>query len=232
MITKAVELMRRVRAVLLDFDGPMCSAFAGYPAHEVAEHILDNAREAGLSLPSEVLRNTDPMQVLRHLYQVAPQFHVHAERLLRDAEVRSVLEAKPGPGAVDFLEACKETGRTVAVVSNNSPESVTAFLDLHDLNGYITSVHGREKTSPDFMKPHPYLLKNALQALSFSAEKCLMVGDSTADIKAAHTIGVPAAGYANRPGKTSLFEQLGSEIIIHHMEELTEMVHQGNPHHF
>nr|WP_184293701.1 HAD family hydrolase [Nocardiopsis algeriensis] len=224
--------MRRVRAVLLDFDGPVCSAFAGYPAHEVADHILDNARQAGLPIPSEASEQTDPMQVLRHLHQIAPQFHIHAERLLRDAEVRSVREAKPGPGAVDFLEACKETGRPVAVVSNNSPESVTAFLDHHGLSGYITSVHGREKTSPELMKPHPYLLKNALQALSSSTDQCLMVGDSTADIEAAHTIGIPTAGYANRPGKAFLFEQLGSEIIIHRMEELADMARRGSPYHF
>lgn len=48
MTTSDVEaLLRRVRTVLLDFDGPVCSIFSGYPAPDVADELAATAAAAG-----------------------------------------------------------------------------------------------------------------------------------------------------------------------------------------
>lgn len=220
MTPEEVNVIRHARAVLLDFDGPVCDAFAGYPAPQVAQDMLAHSQNAGVPISEEAGAETDPMEVLRYLFQVAPERHSESERMLREAEVISVASAAPTPGAVEFMEACKETGRPLMVVSNNSPEAVTAFLEAHGLTGLVDGIFGRSTESPELMKPHPHILELAFKELPFGPGKCLMVGDSVTDIEVSKAVGVPAVGYANRPNKVGIFRRLGSEVIVDNMTTL------------
>jgi hypothetical protein len=56
----AEALLRRVRTVLLDFDGPVCSIFAGYPAPNVTAELAATAAAAGHPVPDAYLRSQDP----------------------------------------------------------------------------------------------------------------------------------------------------------------------------
>ncbi|GAA1450545.1 HAD family hydrolase [Nocardiopsis tropica] len=224
MTPEEQSVVRGCRAVLLDFDGPVCSAFAGYPAPQVARDMMVRSAEAGVSISVEAGAETDPMKVLRYLFEVAPERQAESERMLRDAEVLSVAEASPTPGAVEFMKACKETGRPLAVVSNNSPEAVTAFFDEHCLTKLIDGVFGRSRESPELMKPHPHLLELALKELSIRPATCLMVGDSETDIEVAKAVGMPVVGYANRPDKAERFHTLGSNVVTEDMVELAAVV--------
>jgi phosphoglycolate phosphatase-like HAD superfamily hydrolase len=47
-----------------------------------------------------------------------------------------------------------------------------------------------------------------------------MVGDSTADVKAANSAWVPSIAYANKPGKRERFEALVPDAIITNMADL------------
>ncbi|XKK37269.1 HAD family hydrolase [Nocardiopsis sp. ARC36] len=216
--------------VLLDFDGPVCSAFAGYPAPQVAREMLARSAEAGVPISAEAGTETDPMQVLRYLFEVAPERQAESEGMLRDAEVLSVAKASPTPGAVEFMKACKETGRPLVVVSNNSPEAVTAFLKEHRLTELVDGVFGRSRVSPELMKPHPHLLELALKELPVGPAACLMVGDSETDIEVAKAVGMPVVGYANRLGKAECFHILGSDVVTDDMAELaTAMREEASP---
>jgi HAD superfamily hydrolase (TIGR01549 family) len=229
MTPEEQNVIRRCRAVLLDFDGPVCSAFAGYPAHQVARDMLSRSREAGVAISAEAGTETDPMEVLRYLFEVASERQPESERMLREAEVLSVKEAAPTSGAVDFMEACKETGRSLVVVSNNSPEAVAAFLEKHGLADLVGGVFGRSRVSPELMKPHPHLLELALKGLPASADDCLMVGDSVTDIEVAKMVGVPVVGYANRPGKAELFRSLESDTVTEDMGVLAREIRAAGP---
>ncbi|MGW8528487.1 MULTISPECIES: HAD family hydrolase [Nocardiopsidaceae] len=225
MTPEEQNVVRGCRAVLLDFDGPVCSAFAGYPAPQVAKDMMARSAEAGVPISVEAGAETDPMKVLRYLFEVAPERQAESERMLRDAEVLSVAEASPTPGAVEFMKACKETGRPLAVVSNNSPEAVTAFLEEHGLTKLVDGVFGRSRVSPELMKPHPHLLELGIKELSVRPAACLMVGDSETDIEVAKAVGIPVVGYANRPGKAECFQRLGSDVVTDDMAELASAMH-------
>lgn len=230
MTPEEANVVRRARAVMLDFDGPVCDAFAGYPAHEVARDMLVRACEDGVSVSESAAAETDPMEVLRYLFEVAPERQPTSERMLRDAEVLSVGEAVPTPGAVDFMEECKQAGRPLVVVSNNSPDAVRIFLERYSLMKLVDEVFGRSPVSPELMKPHPYLLELALKGLSRAPEECLMVGDSDTDIEVAKAVGVPVVGYANKSGKARRFLSLGSDVVTEDMAELADQVRaSGSP---
>ncbi|PRY00662.1 HAD superfamily hydrolase (TIGR01509 family)/HAD superfamily hydrolase (TIGR01549 family) [Allonocardiopsis opalescens] len=213
-------MVRRARAVMLDFDGPVCSAFAGYPAPQVARDMLARSREAGVPVSTSAAAETDPMEVLRYLFTVAPERQAESDQMLRDAEVLSVKQASATPGAVDFMRACQTTGRPIVIVSNNAPEAVTTFLEKEGLSDLIDAVFGRSRVSPELMKPHPHLLGLALEHLSTDPADCLMVGDSATDIEVAQTMGVPTVAYADRPGKAERFRLMNSDAVINDMHEI------------
>ncbi|MFL1429792.1 MULTISPECIES: HAD family hydrolase [unclassified Nocardiopsis] len=229
MTPEEENVIRRCRAVLLDFDGPVCDAFAGYPAPRVARDMVSRAVDAGVSVPLEIKEETDPMEVLRGLFKIASEWHSEAERVLREAETVSVTEASPTSGAIEFMEACRETGRPLVVVSNNSPEAVNAFLGKHGLASLTLGIFGRSRLSPKLMKPHPHLLEVALEGLSAAPGDCLMVGDSATDIEVAKVMGVPVAGYANKAGKAERFRALGSDVVTEDMAELATQLRAAGP---
>ena len=65
----AVDLHRvieRTRDLLLDFDGPICSVFAGLPAPSVAARLRELLGSNGKPLPEAMAREDDPIEVLRY----------------------------------------------------------------------------------------------------------------------------------------------------------------------
>ena len=51
--------------LLLDFDGPVCSIFAGYPAPRVAAGLVALLHVEGIAMPPEIRGEGDPLAVLR-----------------------------------------------------------------------------------------------------------------------------------------------------------------------
>ncbi|MCY9787327.1 HAD-IA family hydrolase [Nocardiopsis sp. EMB25] len=220
MSPEQARLVREATVFLLDFDGPVCSVFAGYPAPSVARDLLEDGAKAGTPVTPAMKAESDPMKVLELLYETEPRNHDRAEAFLTAAEVRSVMKSPPTTGAVEFLEAARAADTPVAVVSNNSPEAVGVFLESQKLEGFVASIVGREKSTPHLMKPNPYLLEKALRSLSGSPAQALMIGDSVTDIEVSQLVGVASVGYANRPGKAQRFSELGADIVVTDMAVL------------
>jgi phosphoglycolate phosphatase-like HAD superfamily hydrolase len=221
--TDAEALMRRVRTVLLDFDGPVCSIFAGYPAPAVAEELASKAAAAGHPVPADYLRNQDPLDVLRFAGTVGPELTALVERELTRAEVTAADTAEATPGAEGFLAACRSTGRTVAVVSNNSAAAVTCFLERAGWVDLVRLVEGRDPSDPALMKPHPHVLLRTLRDLVGPAESAVIVGDSVTDIEAGLAADVWTIGYANKPGKDEAMRDAGADVVLDSMAELAEL---------
>lgn len=73
MTDALVEIFRQTRVVLLDFDGPVCSVFAGLPAARVADGLKRLLRDQRAHLPLDVVELADPLKVLRRTADIAPE---------------------------------------------------------------------------------------------------------------------------------------------------------------
>lgn len=63
----AEQLLADSWALLLDFDGPVCSVSAGVPARELATQLRNLLmREGHLKLPDHVAIAVDPFEVFRY----------------------------------------------------------------------------------------------------------------------------------------------------------------------
>ena len=219
----AEALLRRVRTVLLDFDGPVCSIFAGYPAPVVAKELADLSSAAGSPVPEDYTRRQDPLDILRYAGTVGPELVDLIEQELSRAEEAAADSAEATPGADAFLQACRETSRTVAVLSNNSAGAITRYLDRAGLTDLVHLVEGRNPSDPSLMKPHPHILLRSLRDLAVPAGTAVMVGDSLSDIEAGIAADVWAIGYANKPGKADAMRDTGADIVLSSMAELADI---------
>ena len=221
--TSDVEaLLRRVRTVLLDFDGPVCSIFAGYPAPAVADELAAVSASAGYPVPGSYLLRSDPLDVLRFAGTIGAELVALIERELCRAELDAADSAEEAPGAGAFLTACRSTGRTLAIVSNNSADAITRYLDRIGWAELVDAIEGRDPSDPELMKPHPHVLLRTLGHLAAPAESAVMVGDSLTDIAAGLAADVWTIGYANKPGKDEAMREAGAHLVLGSMVELAE----------
>lgn len=218
------ELIARTRYVLLDFDGPICSVFAGTPAPTVASRLTTILLSAGVTPPAEITETDDPFDVLRYATTHAPDLAADIEAAFRAEELTAIASAAPTPGATETIHACHDTGRPVAIVSNNSEPAIRAYLTTHALTDQISCISTRTHTDITRLKPHPHLLRRAIHCLDADPAKCVLVGDSTTDIQAAHVADIAAIGYANQATKTQQLADIGAEAIITHMTTLANVL--------
>lgn len=213
------ELVSRVRVVLIDFDGPLCSVFSEQPAPAVAHELSGTlaALQGKQVLDSEA--TDDPMEVLRQAVPYGPAVVAQIDEALAVAELSAIQAgAEPTPGSERFLHAIADSGRQAAIVTNNAERAAQAYLTHHGLTEMICTVVGRQPGRPELMKPNGWPLQRALTALSTSSRQSLFIGDTESDILAARAVGAYVIGYANKPGK---YTQLAAaDVVIDSMATL------------
>ncbi|WP_219417713.1 HAD family hydrolase [Pseudonocardia nigra] len=215
--------LRAARAVLFDFDGPICSVFAGFPAPTVAYSLRTSLEErTGKRLALAPSQAEDPLEVLRLAPTLlGPDVAQVADDLLTTAETTAAGSASPTPGGDSSLRACAATGRRVAIVSNNSGAAVREYLGKHGLTHLVgDAVVGRAYGKPHLMKPDPSPIEAALRLLGVEPNAAVLVGDSVTDVEASRAAGVACIGYANKPGKRDVLA--GADAVIEDMRLFAE----------
>jgi phosphoglycolate phosphatase len=216
----AADLLRTAAAVLLDFDGPVCSIFAGFPAPLVAARLRDLMSAQSANLPDSIYKEDDPLNVFRFAATLGKDVCKQVEEVLTEAEMQASQSARPTPGAGAFLRAWRCTRRPLAVVSNNSRAAVEAYLAAHHLESYVDGIAARTEPDPALMKPNPHLVLEAMRLVETTKRPVIMIGDSESDIHSARAAGVPTIGYANKPGKRERLTAVGAAALITSMGDL------------
>lgn len=218
------EIVSRTRHILLDFDGPVCAVYAGTSSRAVADEL--RAALTDLPLPAEVLSDDDPLEVLKAAAAIGPTPAARAQEAFVRLELQAVSTANPTAGAAELMAAARETGRKVAIVSNNSSPAISAYLAAHDLTRYVAAVLGRDEPDPTRMKPDPYRVRQAIESLWADPAQCVLIGDSTSDVVAAHAAGIKAIGYANKPYKNQVLTDAGADYLIHSITVMVEEIRE------
>jgi beta-phosphoglucomutase-like phosphatase (HAD superfamily) len=218
------RIASRTRHLLLDFDGPVCSIFAGMPAVTVAEKLRRRLADLGIAIPDEVLSTSDPLEVFRAIAARGRDVGQRAQRELTLLEVQAVTTARPADGGAELISAARQSGRSVAIVSNNSGQAIATYLKHHGLTRYVSVVIGRDDPNPAHMKPSPYRVRQAIEMLQAAPGECVLVGDSISDVVAAHAADLAAIGYADKPGKDERLAEAGADAVIVRLADLIEAI--------
>ncbi|MET8339773.1 HAD family hydrolase [Streptosporangium canum] len=224
MTEALTEIFQQCRAVLLDFDGPVCSVFAGLPAPVVAARLKRLLQDEGAKLPRDVAELDDPLKVLRRTAVFAPKLVGKVEAAFIGYETEAAGCAEITPGVRELLVACADADRPVVIVSNNSEPAIERFLDLAELSGQVAGVVGRSIGNPAEMKPHPRSVLRACEMVDVPPGEAVLVGDSDFDMQAAANAGTRSIAYANEPGKETRLVQAGADAVTRSMQELASYV--------
>ena len=163
-------IVSRTRYLLLDFDGPICSIFAGLPAATVADRLRKLFGDHP-QMPDDIARTTDPFEVFAYAATVSEDLAARVEAEMTDLELAAVATAAPTPYVHEVVTACQNSGRSVAVVSNNSARAVHSYLARHGLDDRISLVVARTNHDPALLKPSPHLITQAVRALKRRARR-------------------------------------------------------------
>ncbi|MBT1183500.1 HAD family hydrolase [Streptomyces sp. CJ_13] len=217
------EALGASRAVLFDFDGPICDVFRGLPAPSVADELARLLAQRAPCLGDRARATDDPMEVHRISWEGGSALLAAVEGALTAAEIRAVRVAGPPvEGAELALRAAYDAKRPIAVVSNNSAACVVEFLEIHRLADLVAEVIGRPSLRPDLMKPAPYPLLTATNALGVEPAEAVLVGDAVTDIEAAKAAGVRSIGFANKPPKRAVLADAGADAIVLDMRAVAD----------
>jgi phosphoglycolate phosphatase len=213
-------ILARTRHLFLDFDGPICSIFSGMPAATVANRLRKVFGDHD-HMPDDIASTADPFAVFAYAATVSEDLAAQVESEMTDLELAAVATAAPSPYVHEVVTACQNSGRSVAVVSNNSARAVHSYLGRHGLDHRISLVVARTGNDPGLLKPNPHLITQAVDALDAEPGECTLVGDSVTDIQGARLASVHSIGYANEPGKRERLTHAGAGAIINSLADLT-----------
>jgi phosphoglycolate phosphatase len=140
-------------------------------------------------------------------------------RLLRG--LSTPLNFRPQDGVVEMLQDLSQHYH-LAIVTTRSRLHAEIFVSQQKLTELIQVIVGREDTWR--IKPHPSPVRHAAELLNVPVERCLMVGDTTADIWAARSAGARSAGVVCGFGEQDDLERAGADIVLQTTAALKELM--------
>ncbi|MBM7551385.1 pyrophosphatase PpaX [Thalassobacillus pellis] len=126
------------------------------------------------------------------------------------------------PGVVETIQALREKGYRLGIVTTKMRQTVNMGLELTGLNGMFEVV----VTLDDVVnaKPHPEPIEQAMAALNAEAAETLMVGDNTHDILAGKNAGTKTAGVAWTIKGREILDELNPDYMLLEMQDLLDIL--------
>jgi len=127
------------------------------------------------------------------------------------------------PGVKEMLERLH--GKyPLAVVSARDDRSTREFLAQFELTGYFDEIV--TAITAEHTKPYPDPILYAAQKMGVAAENCLMIGDTTVDIRAGKAAGTQTVGVLCGFGERAELERRGTDLILNTTAELADVLLQ------
>ncbi|MCC7511706.1 MAG: HAD family hydrolase [Anaerolineae bacterium] len=115
------------------------------------------------------------------------------------------------PG-VDAMLARLHGRYPMAVVSARDEDGTRAFLDRFNLTRYFDVIVAA--LTAEHTKPYPDPVIYAAEKMGVAPESCLMIGDTTVDIRAGRSAGAQTAGVLCGFGEEEELRRAGADLIL------------------
>jgi N-acetyl-D-muramate 6-phosphate phosphatase len=113
----------------------------------------------------------------------------------------------------------------MAVVSARDEETILAFLEYFGLTQYFDVII--TGLSAEHTKPYPDPVLLAAHKLGLPPEKCLMIGDTTVDIRAGKSAGAQTVGVLCGFGEEAELKKFGADEILSATPKLVDVLLLG-----
>jgi phosphoglycolate phosphatase len=203
------------RALLLDLDGTLVDA-----SEPIADAIRALSRDAGLAVPDHAWAvgriGFSPEETWRLLGASDPlaMTALFRERYAAHVTARTRLL----PGVAEALAALRGGGRRLALATTRVTASARDTLEHQGLVAHFEFIGGGDQVARH--KPAPDVIHLALQRLGCRPDEALMIGDTTADIGAAHAAGLPCWSVLGGVHDERTLRDAGADLILSGVAEL------------
>lgn len=203
------------RAILFDLDGTLVDASAA-----IADGVLELAAELGLAVPERA------WAVARVGFSPHETWAALGARDPADCVARFRARYLPSlpqrtrilDGVPDTLARLAAAGTTLALATTRSTDSATATLEHAGLKHLFACIAGGDLVARH--KPDPEVIRFVLQRLGLRAGQALMVGDTDADVLAAHAAGLPCWGVLTGTHDERRLREAGADLILSGLADL------------
>ena len=211
------------RCVIFDLDGTLLNtiddlagagnhvcALRGWPTHpaEAYKHMVGNG------IRRLVERFAPPGTDQTALDAAYDQFSAWYDAHKED-------RTAPYPGVPQAVQALKEAGVSVAVLSNKADRMAGPVVE-HYYPGVFPFIQGAVDGLP--VKPDPTLLRRLMERMGAGPAATLFVGDSNGDIQTAKNGGLASCGVLWGFRTRAELEEEGASIIVETPQELVQVV--------
>ena len=201
--------------LIFDFDGTIADTF-----HQIVAISNALAGEFNFKLiePHELesLKNKTTHEVILHLgvpMMKIPKIVARAKEEL----YKTMSTVQPVQGLHDTLLQLKKLGYELGILTSNSSENVTKFLEKHELNFFdfimTTSKIWSKNTG----------LNKLMEDKKLNPGQVIYIGDETRDIEAAKKAGVKIAAVTWGYNSTKALQARKPDYIFNKPEELVEL---------
>lgn len=185
--------MTPIQLIIFDLDGTLIDSLEDLAA--ATNHMLTSLGRKPVGL--EQVRGYVGKGARRLVEQAMPaatieEIEIGLNVFLTYNEAHIVDRTRLYPGAMETLAALRDSGMTLAVVSNKNVALCRKVLSTLAADGFFATVIGADSLS--FRKPSPEPLIMVLRELGVTADRVLMVGDSINDIAAGNAAGIATVG--------------------------------------
>jgi phosphoglycolate phosphatase-like HAD superfamily hydrolase len=125
------------------------------------------------------------------------------------------------PG-VDTMLATLKGHYPMAIVSARHEKSTMRFLEQFDLVKYFDVIV--TGLSAPHTKPFPDPIFLAAQKMGVKPSECLMIGDTTVDIRAGKAAGAQTVGVLCGFGEEKELKDMGADLVISSTPQLAELL--------
>lgn len=125
------------------------------------------------------------------------------------------------PGVHQMLSRLKGY-YSMAIVSTRSELGVKAFLEACELTGFFDVIV--TGLSAPHTKPYPDPILLAASEMKVLPHQCVMIGDTTVDIRAGKTAGAQTIGVLCGFGEEPELRQLGADLIVEQTPQVADVL--------
>lgn len=121
------------------------------------------------------------------------------------------------PGVVDTLAVLRGRGHQLAIATSKSRAGLNRILGAQAMGAMFDATRCADETAS---KPHPQMLQALLQYFSVTAERAVMIGDTTYDLEMAQCIDMPRIGVAYGAHHPDRLRAYQPEMVLDSIERL------------
>lgn len=183
------EMLHQTEAVIFDLDGSLVDSMWMWKAIDI-----EYLGKFHIPLPPDLQSKIEGMSFsetavyFKETFQIPDSIEQMKEDWNRMAWDKYEHEVPLKPGALEFLEYCRDNGIKLGIATSNSRELVSNIINVHRLDRYFDCIMTACEVAHG--KPSPDIYIAVSQALGVQTERCLVFEDIIPGIQAGKAAGM------------------------------------------